>query len=132
MAKKDIIYLFVCRADKRKKLLAEIEKKFPNIQTVNIHCAGRFNPILAFKLLQQKAIGIVLLGCDTGDCHYREGNLFSERRMLLAKETLNGFGLDGNRLHVLWYNPKQIDPIIKSLEAFSDYLADLASKGDSK
>lgn len=132
MAKKDIIYLFVCRADKRQKLLDEIEKKFPNIQPVNIHCAGRFNPILSFKLLQQKASGIVLLGCDTGDCHYREGNLFSERRMLLAKETLNGFGLDGNRLHIIWHNPKQTAKVLKSLSEFSDYIKNLSDKGDSK
>lgn len=132
MAKQDLIYLFLCRADKRKKLVEEVEKKFPNIKTINIHCAGRFNPILAFKLLQQKVSGIVLLGCDTGDCHYREGNLFSERRICLAKETLKGFGLDENRLQALWYNPKQIDPVIKSLEEFTNYLSNLANKGDSK
>jgi len=131
MAKQDLIYLFLCRADKRKKLLTEIEKKFPNIQTINIHCAGRFNPILAFKLLQQKAAGVILLGCDTGDCHYREGNLFSERRIFLARETLHGFGMDRNRLQALWYNPKQIAPVLESLETFTKYISNLASKGDS-
>lgn len=132
MHKQDMIYLFYCRSDKRKRLVTEITKKFPFIKLINIHCAGRFNPVLAFNLfMREKVAGVVLLGCDSGDCHYREGNLFSERRLLLAKETLNSFGLEGNRLQVLWYNPNKVKAVIKDLEKFTQMLENLSKEGDS-
>ena len=132
MPNTDLIYLFYCRAEKRKKLLTEVASKFPQIKPINIHCAGRFNPVLAFNLLMKENVkGIVLLGCDSGDCHYREGNLFSERRMLLAQETMNAFGLDGSRIQVLWYNPNKVIPIIKELEIFTRSIENLSKEGDS-
>jgi F420-non-reducing hydrogenase iron-sulfur subunit len=132
MLNTDQIYLFYCRSEKRKKLLNEIQKKLPQIKLINIHCAGRFNPILAFNLFMKENVkGVVLLGCDSGDCHYREGNLFSERRLLLAQETMNTFGLDGSRLQVLWYKPNQVAPVIKELEIFSSLIENISKEGDS-
>ena len=132
MHNQNMIYLFYCRSDKRKRLIAEITKKFPFIKLIHIHCAGRFNPVLAFNLFMRENVsGVVLLGCDSGDCHYREGNLFSERRLLLAKETLNSFGLDGNRLQVLWYNPNKVKAVLKDLETFTQMLENLSKEGDS-
>jgi len=132
MPKTNLIYLFYCRSEKRKKLAAEITRKFPSIKLVNIHCAGRFNPVIAFHLLmKEKVDGIVLLGCATGDCHYREGNLFSERRLLLAKETLNTFGLDGERLQVLWYSPNKVNDVLKELEIFTSRIENLSKEGVS-
>jgi F420-non-reducing hydrogenase iron-sulfur subunit len=132
MPKTDLIYLFYCRADKRKKLTAEVTKKFPQIKLINIHCAGRFNPVIAFNLMMKENVkGIVLLGCDSGDCHYREGNLFSERRLFLAQETLNTFGLDGSCLQVLWYNPSKINAVMKELEIFVNRIENLSKEGVS-
>jgi coenzyme F420-reducing hydrogenase delta subunit len=132
MPKTDLIYLFYCRSEKRKKLVAEVTKKFPQIKLINIHCAGRFNSVLALNLLVKENVkGVVLLGCDSGDCHYREGNLFSERRLLLAQETLNAFGLDGSRLQVLWYNPDKVSAVIKELEVFTSRLENLSKEGVS-
>jgi len=132
MPNSDLIYLFYCRAEKRKKLIEMISKKFPQIKPIDIHCAGRFNPVIAFNLLmKEKVKGVVLLGCDSGDCHYREGNLFSERRLLLAQETLNAFGLSDSCLQVLWHNPNQVAPIIKELETFIKSIEYLSKDGDS-
>lgn len=132
MPNTDLIYLFYCRSEKRKKLLEQINKQFPNIKPINIHCAGRFNPVLAFNLLMKENIkGVVLLGCDSGDCHYREGNLFSERRLLLAQETMNAFGLDGSRLQVLWYSPNHVAPVLRELETFTKAIENLSKEGDS-
>jgi F420-non-reducing hydrogenase iron-sulfur subunit len=129
MPKTDLIYLFYCRSEKRKKLVEAVTKKFPQIKLINIHCAGRFNPVIAFNLFMKENVkGVILLGCSTGDCHYREGNLFSERRLLLAQETLNTFGFDGSRLQVLWYNPNQVAPVIKDLEDFTTRIENLSKE----
>lgn len=132
MPKTNLIYLFYCRSEKRKKLSAEITRKFPNIKLISIPCAGRFNPVIAFHLLMKENVeGVILLGCATGDCHYREGNLFSERRILLARETLNTFGLDGDRLQVMWYSPNKVNAVLQELTNFTTKIENLSKEGVS-
>lgn len=121
-----LVFLFLCRALKRKNLLKTIQKDFPSIKVIEIPCIGRFNPILAFKLITNGAKGVLLLGCDPGDCHYREGNLISERRIFVAKETLHAFGLQEYRLEAIWYNPGKDKHILHDIKSFLQNVSSLS------
>jgi coenzyme F420-reducing hydrogenase delta subunit len=124
MASNELVFLFLCKSLKRKRLIKIIENDFPSIKVIDIPCIGRFNPILAFKMITAGAKGVLLLGCDPGDCHYREGNLISERRIAVAKETLHAFGIRGSRLQAIWYNPGKDKQILHDIKKF---LLDIAS-----
>jgi F420-non-reducing hydrogenase iron-sulfur subunit len=118
MASNELVFLFLCRALKRKRLLQTIKQDFPSIRVIEVPCIGRFNPILAFKMITSGAKGVLLLGCDPGDCHFREGNLISERRILYAKETLTAFGIHGSRIQAIWYNPGKDKQILHDIKQF--------------
>lgn len=118
MAREGLTYLFLCRADKRKKLIAKITNKYPHIKIVDIICSGRFNTAYAFKLLNNGANGVIVLGCDPADCQYREGNLFAERRLFLAKKTLSCFGLDSERFQVIWHKVNEVNPVLSEIDRF--------------
>jgi coenzyme F420-reducing hydrogenase delta subunit len=124
MAEKGLVYLFVCKVDIRKKLINQINSKFPSIKVVDSICAGKINPSLLLKLINNGAKGVIVLGCEPADCYYREGNLFSERRFYLTKKTLEGFGFDPNRLQILWHKVTSIKPVINDIEKFLSMLGD--------
>lgn len=125
MAREGIAYLFLCKSDRRKKLIDKIKNKYPQIRIVDIVCSGRFNPAYVFKLLSKEVDGILLLGCDPADCQYREGNLFAERRFYLAKKTLSGFGLDEERFQIIWHKVNEINPVLLEIDKFINELDSL-------
>ena len=122
MDRTNTVIAFVCQSEKRKKLIASIQKKHPSIRFIPIICIGKMNPAVVFRLLLKETRGVILIGCEPSDCHYREGAFFAERRFYLLKETLKGFGLDENLLHIIWSNPKKHLRVIKSVDSFMDYL----------
>ncbi len=132
MANRKIVYLFPCLADKRKTLIKAVEEKYPSIKIVPITCAGRFNTSIALKLIHEGALGVVVLGCSPGDCHYREGSVFSERRFYLTKHTLKAFGIPSERFQAIWHKPSDVKNVIKELDLFMSQLSLLEKKGDEK
>ncbi len=129
MANKELVYLFPCLAEKRKKLIQELTKKYSSMKVVPIICAGRFNTSLALKLIHEGAKGVIVLGCEPGDCHYREGSVLSERRFLLAKHTLKAFGLEEDRFQALWHKPSDVKHTMKEVEQCMKLLSDLDEEG---
>jgi coenzyme F420-reducing hydrogenase delta subunit len=124
MAKERLIYLFICKTDIRKKLIETIKSKYSSINIIDTICAGKINPSMLLKLINNGADGIIVLGCNPADCHYREGNLFSERRFFLTKKSLDGFGFDSDRLQILWHKPTAVKPVLNDIEKFLLFLSD--------
>ena len=48
------------------------------------------------------ADGVLISGCNPGDCHYINGNYKARRRMKLLKEILPQFGFEPERLRLTW------------------------------
>ncbi|MDD4028688.1 MAG: hydrogenase iron-sulfur subunit [Caldisericia bacterium] len=131
MANKELIYLFPCLAEQRKKVLQEIQKKYPLVQVVPITCAGRFNTSVALKLIHEGAKGVIVLGCEPGDCHYREGSAISERRFLLTKYTLKAFGIEEDRFQALWHKPSDVKKTMADIDLFIERISTFDTKGGS-
>lgn len=128
MAGKDLVYLFLCRAKERKRLIEKINNKYPNILVVDIGCSGRFNPEYALKLINKGASGVLILGCTPADCIYREGSLISERRLFLAKKILSGFGLNEEKLQVMWHKINEVEPVLKEIDKFMNEVTAIKDK----
>ena len=107
----------------------EIQKKYPTMKVIPITCAGRFNTSLALKLIHEGAKGIMILGCEPGDCYYREGAVFSERRFFLTKHTLRAFGIEEDRFQVMWHKPSEVKKVIAEIDLFMQLLSKFDSEG---
>lgn len=70
-----------------------------NVRLIKVPCAGRLNPLYIIKSFQQGIDGVLVAGCETGHCHYREGNLLAQRRFALLKGLLEHVGVEPERLH---------------------------------
>jgi F420-non-reducing hydrogenase iron-sulfur subunit len=54
------------------------------------------------KALAAGADGVMITGCHPGECHYLEQNYKALRRFQLLRRTLKGFGLEPERLRLVW------------------------------
>jgi F420-non-reducing hydrogenase iron-sulfur subunit len=81
----------------------------PAVRIVRVMCSGRMDPTFVVKAFQMGAGGVIISGCHPGDCHYQEGNYKTLRRVHLLKRLLAGFGIDPERLRLVWVSASEGD-----------------------
>ena len=74
----------------------------PNIKIIRVMCSGMVDPKYVIKALLDGADGVLVSGCNPGDCHYINGNFKARRRIKLLKEILPRFGFEPERLRLTW------------------------------
>lgn len=73
-----------------------------NIKIIRVMCTGMVDPKYVIKALLEGADGVLVSGCNPGDCHYINGNFKARRRIKLLKEILPQFGFKTERLRLTW------------------------------
>jgi F420-non-reducing hydrogenase iron-sulfur subunit len=74
----------------------------PNVRLIRLMCSGRLDPTFVLKALKGGADGVLITGCHPGECHYLEQNYKAYRRYVLLKRTLKQFGVEPNRIKLVW------------------------------
>lgn len=74
----------------------------PNIRIIRVMCSGMVDPKYVIKAFLEGADGVLVSGCNPGDCHYINGNYKARRRIKLLKEILPRFGFESERLRLTW------------------------------
>ncbi len=97
----------------------------PNIRVVRVMCSGRIEPQLILWAFQQGADGVLVGGCNPGDCHYQEGNYKALRRVTLLKTMLPQFGIEPERLRLEWICASCAEEMRKTVEEFTNTLCRL-------
>jgi F420-non-reducing hydrogenase iron-sulfur subunit len=74
----------------------------PNVRLLRLMCSGRLDPTFVMKALADGADGVLITGCHPGECHYIEQNYKALRRYLLLRRTLDQFGIQAERVKLIW------------------------------
>jgi len=74
----------------------------PNVYIIRMMCSGGLSPSYILKALEAGADGVLICGCNLGDCHYRDGNYKTVRRITLLKKTLEQLGIEQERVQLHW------------------------------
>jgi len=74
----------------------------PNVYIIRTMCSGGVSPEFILKAFEAGADGVLICGCNPGDCHYSEGNYKALRRITLLKKTLEQFGIEQQRVQLHW------------------------------
>jgi F420-non-reducing hydrogenase iron-sulfur subunit len=81
----------------------------PSVRGVRIMCTGRLDPTFVAAAFRAGADGVMVSGCHPGDCHYSHGNYKALRRVHLLKRLLHGFGIEPERLRLVWVSASEGD-----------------------
>jgi coenzyme F420-reducing hydrogenase delta subunit len=86
---------------------------------IPVVCSGKIDTNHILNAFQAGADGVLILGCSEGHCHFQDGNIQTEKKVLLLQKVLETFGIEQERLEIqLSMDPegKDIPLLIKKME----------------
>lgn len=73
----------------------------PNVKIIRVPCSGKVDALHLMKAIQGGADGVLVAGCLTGDCHFKNGNINAARRVSQVQKLLNEIGIGGDRVDMV-------------------------------
>lgn len=101
----------------------------PEVRVLRVMCSGRVSPGMILRSFTSGADGVMVLGCHPGDCHYRVGNVFAEKRVAEVRELLDLAGVDPSRLLLRWISASEGNLFAKTMDEFVDHIRELGPLG---
>lgn len=103
-----------------------IRMQYPhNVRMIRVMCTGMVHPNLVLEAFQLGADGVMVMGCHPGDCHYVDGNLKAEARLVVLNEMLETMGLEEERFRLVWCSAAEAERLVAAVTDMTDVLREL-------
>ncbi len=103
-------------------------KGVSNCQVIQVPCSGMIQPRMIESAFKAGADGTIVMGCQIGDCHFREGNKFCRERLLGKRPPVIKKSVPKNRLRGFWMSEVQLADFKSRIEDFKGHVAEELSK----
>lgn len=100
-------------------------KDIDGAYVVQYPCSGMIQPLQIEAALKAGAEGVVVHGCQLGDCYFREGNKMIRDRLLGERPPGLKKAVDRRRVIGLWLSRVQPQRFIHEVKQFVSYLGTL-------
>jgi F420-non-reducing hydrogenase iron-sulfur subunit len=97
----------------------------PNVKALRVNCSSRVDPTFVIKALMSGADGVLVAGCHPGDCHYKSGNLYTRRRVMMLKTLLETIGIPPDRLRLEWVSASEAIKFASVVDSFVKEIQEL-------
>jgi coenzyme F420-reducing hydrogenase delta subunit len=100
-----------------------------SIRLVKVMCIGRIHPDFVLEAFARGADGVLVVGCNVGDCHYLHGNQLATDRLLAMSKLLDGVGIDHRRLkigYIFAYEGKKFSDLV------TEFTSDISMIGPNR
>ena len=100
-------------------------KDIDGLHVVKLPCSGMIQPLMIEAALKAGAAGVIVTGCQLGDCYYREGNRMIRERLLGERTPGLKMTVDRRRVLALWLARPQKDRFMSEAKEFVGYVRGL-------
>ena len=97
----------------------------PHFRIIRTMCSSRIDPELVLESFQRGAWGVLILGCHPGDCHYKNGNYKTQRRVILMKKMMKQFGIHEDRLKLDWVSANEGEKFARVINEAIDHITEM-------
>lgn len=97
----------------------------PNTVNIRLICSSRLDPQHILWAFKEGADGVLVGGCHPGDCHYKDGNYKTMRRMYLLRKIIKDFGIEEERLRLEWISSSEGKRFVEVTNQFIDEIKSL-------
>jgi heterodisulfide reductase subunit C2 len=92
------LLVFVCDWCLRSAEDVSLLESYPeNVCVIHIPCSGRIDPQLALLALRGGIDGVLVCGCEPGECHYQRGNYVSACKIGVLGRMFDQMGVGNGR-----------------------------------
>lgn len=122
------VLVFACDGDRQAEKLRR-----EGAAVVTVNCMGHLQPsYFDFALSRGHADGILLLGCEDGNCNYRYGAVWTEQRVGRQRDPRLRKRTDTRMIALGWMSPWSEYPDVASkYQAFCDHLRESSLLADT-
>ena len=92
-----------------------------NVRAVRVMCSTRVSTHIVLEMFKEGIDGVMVSGCHIGDCHYINGNYYTQKRFNMAKKLVELAGLEPDRLELQWVSASEG-------EEYSQVITDFTAK----
>jgi len=94
------LLVFVCQWSVRSDAdWAALERlQGDSLRIVNLPCSGRVDPAMILLALARGADGVLVAGCNEGECHYKRGTYLGRSKVALLEAILSQMGVQPGRV----------------------------------
>ncbi len=103
-----------------------------NAYVVRVPCSAIIQPRMIESAFNSGAQGVIAMGCQIGDCHFREGNKFCRERLLGLRPPLIKKTVPKNRLKGLWMSEVQVGTFKNRVREFQEEVTEELNKEGAK
>jgi coenzyme F420-reducing hydrogenase delta subunit len=95
------VITFGCRGNRSTK-----ELRRAGAAIIEVACMGQLPPsVVDYVLSRKHAEGVLLLGCENGDCNYRLGAMWTEQRIGRKRDPQLRRRIDASKIALGWQSP---------------------------
>jgi len=94
----------------------------PNMRSIRVLCTSRVEPEFVLKAFREGADGVLIFGCHPGECHYGDRNIATLRRVALLHRLLLQFGVEQERLQVVWAAASEGEVLAAAVDGMTERL----------
>ena len=124
MTKKKKILGIVCErsVDLKKHVQKNRLKDKDNVSVIELTCSGMIQPVMLEEAFKQGAEGVFVMGCQIGDCHFREGNKWCQERLLGQRPPNIKKTVDKNKVRGYWLAKCDYKKFLDKVSKFEEEL----------
>ncbi len=97
----------------------------PGMKVIKLPCSGMVQPLMIEAAMKAGASGVIVCGCQIGDCYYREGNRMIRERLLGERPPGLKKTVDRRRVMALWLSRLQKGRFENEAKEFVAYVSGL-------
>lgn len=109
------------------KVAAELQTASMKLHALKVRCTGSIDPAIVLEAFLRGADGVIIVGCEPGNCHFIEGDLQAERRVRMIKKLLALAGFQPERLELRWDSALDESGPVKAVGAFMELIQGLGA-----
>jgi len=95
------------------------------LKVVKLPCSGMIQPLMIEGAFKAGASGVIVTGCQIGDCYFREGNRMIRERLLGERGPTLKKNVDRRRILALWLSRLQRGKFETEAKEFVAYVKGL-------
>ena len=121
---------FVCDWCLRADSDVELLESYPqNVRVVHIPCTGRIDPEMALMALRSGIDGVLVCGCQPGECHYKRGTLVSACKVGILNRMLDQMHICNGRVRFVQIGTQDRGRIRGEVDGMLQHLYSLREVG---
>ena len=105
--------------DDKKEVNAVVKSMVP------VTCSGKVDTTHILTALKGGADGVLILGCNQGECHFQDGNYQTGKKVLLIKKVLTSFGIEPERVRMVFSVDPDGDEVPLEIESMKSEISRL-------